>query len=500
MYVVTITNGAKQTVIHGDREKLQSGKVVKGINAIDSFTFSMLPSNAGFNSIREFTTLVDVYNTNRNRYEFIGRVLSPEDKMEESGLITKDVTCESIFGYLCDSQQAYVSERNWTVKGLFQHLIDRHNSRVEPYKRFTVGQVTATDANNNLYVGISRENTWDSIKSNLLDKIGGELRYRVENGTNYIDYLAEIGERKETPIALSVNMKSITREQDPTEFITRLIPLGAKLNDNGEERLDITSVNGGLDYIEDAEAVALYGYHEGYIEFDDVTTPEALLRNGRAWMAANNKVKVKYSITALELSLIGLAIDDFDVHNYHPIVNALLGIDDTARIIKKTIDVCEEIKSSIDVGDNFKTLSDIQTEQAQQLKNNTIGIVSSLQSAVSSTAGNLDNLTNEVKNLSDALTSKVNTSGQYMTGDGLLLQWGSVTIEAAGDPAQPSTMPIVFAYAYLEAPSLLLTPEAADPSTVSLGIAEASATGATVSAKSDTGAAVVHWFAIGKSA
>lgn len=427
MYVVTIKNNGVQTVIHGDREKLKSGSVVKGINSIDSLTFSILPSNVGFNFIRSYSTLIDVFNINRNRYEFIGRVLYPEDKMEESGLITKDVTCESIFGYLCDSQQAYVAEKNWTVRGLLQHMINRHNSQVEEYKRFTLGTVTATDANNNLYVGISRENTWDSIKSNLLDKIGGEIRYRVENGVNYIDYMDEIGETKETAIELSVNMKSITRNQDPTEFITRLIPLGAKVKDDGEERLDITSVNGGLDYIDDEEAIAAYGIHVGYMEWDDVTTAKALLSKGRAWLTDNNKVKVKYSITALELSLIGLAFDDFDVYNYHPIVNALLGIDDTARIIKKTIDICEEIKSTIDVGDNFKALSDIQREQAAKLASNlqsNVGSVKALDQKLTATNSAVANV---AQNKYDAV--KLTSDSYVEFGHNELMEGASIAFD-----------------------------------------------------------------------
>ena len=366
MYIVTITNGNIDTVIHGDIEKLKSGKVVKGINTIDSFTFTLLPSNAGFSLINEFTTLVKVYNTNKKKYTFIGRALYAETSMGADGLIEKEVTCESVMGYLCDSQQAYVATQNWTVQGLLQHLINSHNSQVESYKRFTIGEVTASDSNDNVYVGIERENTWEAINSNLIKKIGGELQYRVEDDVIYIDYLEQIGETKATEIALSKNMKSITREKDPTSYITRLIPLGAKLGNDTEERLDITSVNGGLNYIEDEKAVEVYGIHAGYVEFDDVTVAANLLSKGRAWMAENNKVQVKYTITALDLSLLGLVIDDFDIGNSHPIKNALLGIDDTARIIKKSEDIVEEVKSTIDVGDNFKSLSDIQREQAEQ--------------------------------------------------------------------------------------------------------------------------------------
>lgn len=413
MYIVKIKNGNLVQTIHGHKEKLASGKITKGINTIDSFVFSMLPDNPGFPVIHEFTTIVEVYNTNKSRYDFIGRVLYAETTMDEAGHIKKSVTCESIMGYLCDSIQTYVDTQNWTVSGLLQHLIDCHNSQVEEYKHFHLGTVTASDANDNLYQAVQRENTWEAINSKLIQKIGGELQIRVVDGVNYLDYLEQIGEVKDTPIELSVNMKSITREQDPTAFITRLIPLGCKLTDEEgnetEQRLDITSVNDGKNYVEDSEAVAVYGIHVGIVEFDDVTEPQNLLNKGEAWLDENNKVQIKYSITALDLSLIGQALDDFDVGNTHPVKNGLIGVDDSARVIKNNIDVCEETKSTIEVGDNFKSLSDIQREQTAQLN---------------AAAKNLNNLQQHTANLTgdfakqlQNLNTKVDTTAEALQED-----------------------------------------------------------------------------------
>lgn len=380
MYIVEIKNGQHSTKIHGHgRAKLKSGSVVKGINAIDTFSFSILPSNSGFSQINDFTTLVSVFNTNKNRYEFFGRALYSDTTMSDSGLITKDVTCESYMGFLCDSQQTYVEERNWTVSELLNHIIDTHNTQVEDYKRFTIGTLSVTAPNNNVYCGIQRENTWDTIKKKLIDTLGGEIQYRVSDGTIYIDYMEKIGSVRATKISVSHNMKSITEERDPSAYVTRLIPLGSKLkkevtstdNDgnettqtkDSEERTDITSVNDGRNYIDDVTAIEKYGIHVGYQYWDDVSVPANLKRKAEEWLAQNNKVQIKYSITALDLSLLGLDVDDFEVHDYYPIVNPLIGIDDTARIVKKTIDICLEVSSSIEIGENLKALSDIQNEK-----------------------------------------------------------------------------------------------------------------------------------------
>ena len=369
MYLVRIINQDLVAItINGQKERILSGNVVQGINTIDTCSFTLHPANAGFDKINDFTTLVEVTDTIKNKTEFTGRVLLSPEEMDDNGAIRKNVTCESLFGYLCDSQQLYVEEQNWTVRGLLERIISCHNSQVEAHKRFVVGNVTVIDPNDNLFCGIQRENSWESIKKKLIDVLGGEIRYRVESSGLYIDYLAEIGEHKTTPIELSKNMKSIVREKNPSSFVTRLIPYGAKLSNDTEERLTVATVNNGSIYIDDTEAIAKYGIHVGSVEFDDVTQANILLTKARQWLTANNKVQVKYSITALDLSLLGLNIDAFEVYNYHPIKNKLLGIEDEARIIKSNKDLCDRTKSTIEIGDNFKTLSELQGERLKKLE------------------------------------------------------------------------------------------------------------------------------------
>ncbi len=447
MYVVKIQNGDIQTTIHGKTEKLKKGNVVKGINSIDSFSFSMYTSNKGFNLIHDRKTTLSVYNTHKKRYEFHGRVLYADDTMEADGMITKEVTCESFLGYLYDSIQDYEKEKNWTVTEIFTHIINVHNSKVEESKHFAVGEITVTDPNDNLYLGIQRETTWKTLQDKLINKLGGEIRFRVVDDVIFLDYLVEIGEKRATKIALSHNMKKITREKDSTAYITRLEPYGCKLteeqttiDDEGnettqivqtEERLDISSVNNGLKYIVDKQAEEAFGIIVGTVSFDDITEPSNLLARGKAYLAENNKMLVKYSITALDLSLIGIDIDDFEVHNYHPIENHLLGINDTVRIIKKNIDVCNEYSSTIEVGDNFKSLSDLQIEQANKM------------TEMSQTVGTIESnyVTNEKLTAESATTSSlINQSAEaillsvenaYMSKEGLDEFREAVTAELA---------------------------------------------------------------------
>ena len=378
MYIVTIQNGETFTEIHGDTEKLLSGKVVKGINVIDSFSATLHPSNAGFGKLLDYVTLVNIFNTNKNRYEFYGRVLYSGDEMTTEGAIRKNVICESYLGFFCDSTQTYIAERTWTRETLLKHIVSVHNSLVDDYKHFTVGKID--NPNDTVTVGISRKNSWETINEALLNTLGGEIRLRVENGVNYIDYLEKIGTVSSTPIALSHNMQSIVRERNPAEIVTRLIPYGAKIvktvidgegnttEETTEERRDISSVNGGRIYIDDTEAKAKYGIRVGMVEFDDITKPAEIKAAGEKWLRENNRVRVSYKIGVLDLSLLGIDLDDLDVGNTHRVENSLLNMDEYARIIKKTVDIPDDVKSTVEFGDNLTKLSDLQEQQKQAVK------------------------------------------------------------------------------------------------------------------------------------
>lgn len=363
MYVVTVMNKGISVEVHNLKEKLLSGSVVQGINSIDSFSFTISPANVGFNLLNNMKTVVSVYNTNKRKYEFYGRVLYTSAEMTESGMITKSVVCESVLGYLCDSVQAYEPGKTWNTEALFGHIISAHNAQLESGKRFVVRDILKRDVT----CEIERENTWETIKKKLIDTIGGEIQYEVADDAIYIDYKYSLGETKKTAIRLSENMKAITRERNPSDIVTRLIPLGAKTSDKGEERVTVAFENGGKEYINNDEAIELYGIRVGYMTWDDVTDPKVLLTKGEQWLAANAKTLVKYSITALDLSPLGLAIDDFEVHNTYPIENPLLGIEDKARVVKKVIDICTETKSTIEVGDKFKSAAEIQRDREREL-------------------------------------------------------------------------------------------------------------------------------------
>lgn len=422
MYQVSIKNkGQDPIIINTVSSDLNTpkvdGKFKEGINTINQFDFTIYPDNPAYNNINPFGTLVEIANIKTNEIEFIGRVLLSIPIMGSEGTLVKNVVCESELAYLMDSSQRYGEYHNITVRGFLELIIENHNRQVTPDKHFTVGEVTVTDPNNSLYRFLDYDKTFTTIKDKLIDRLGGELRVRYENNIRYLDYLSAIGESKDIEIRLSKNLKTIEQEKDPTEIISRLVPLGAKLKDS-EERLTIKSINNNKDFIDDLDAIEAFGVIEECVTWDDVEVVENLLRKGQEYLKEHNRIKKKHKVEALDLSVIGIDLESFKVGNSYLVINPLMDIHEYLRVIEKEVNINSPQTSSLTIGDKFEDIKEYQSNIAKtqrnlkQLKERVGSITNSVidvNNALQSTNENLMNTSNSLAetNRSLVLTNEV---------------------------------------------------------------------------------------------
>lgn len=423
MYQVTIKNENEEVIINSistDIESLRliSGSINHGINTIDNFTFKIATNNIGYNKLNALTTLVEVLNIKNNNLEFKGRVLLPVESMDSNGIFLKNVTCESELGYLMDSSTVYGEYHNISVRDFLKVIIDNHNSQVDEEKKFEIGNVTVVDNNDSLYRYLGYVKTFEAIKDKLIDRLGGELQIRYENGIRYLDYLESIGEVKSTEIRLAKNLQSIELEKDPTSIISRLLPLGSKLEDS-EERLTIESVNNGNKYIDDIEAIEEFGVIVDSVTWDDVTQVSNLLKKGQEYLKENNRIKKKYKVTALDLSTIGLDFDSFEVGNSYPVINPLMNINENLRIIEKTIDIYNPQSSTLGIGDKLEDIKDYQLNNiatAKEVKTvketvqTTVSALNSVSVELNNTVEILNNTNENMGNLNEVVKANVDAT------------------------------------------------------------------------------------------
>lgn len=374
MYKVTLydnPNEQKGIVIHSPNvnDLKIEGTIKKEINLIDSFNLTMYLNNPGYGQIKPFKSFIHVLNTKTNKIEFKGRVYGPAENMGTDGNVSVSYLCEGELSYLHDSQQRHLEFRG-TTKEAFETIVSYHNTQVESYKHFRVGNIEVKDTNDYMYFYLSADkDTFDSLKEKLIDKLGGELQIRHENGVRYIDWLNRIGHDSNTEIRLAKNLKSFSRDVDPSEIVTRLTPLGERIEsedesatDASEERLTISNINNDLPYIDRPDLIALFGIQGGAQVWDDVTTEQRLMTNGQNWLNNQKEVLYQYQLEALDLSLIGLDIDSFKLGNTYPVKNPIMAIDERLRVIGTSVDINSPESSSLTIGDKIKTASEYQAD------------------------------------------------------------------------------------------------------------------------------------------
>ena len=155
-------------------------------------------------------------------------------------------------------------------KRMCRILIDIHNAQVEERKQFVVGRVTVKDSNDSLYRYSNYEDTRTAFKEKLTSRLGGHLVIRHEDGLRILDYLSDEDyyTRNTQGIRFGKNMLDFSKNMDASDLATCIIPLGAKLDEDeqdpaleaiSEQRRTIASVNGGVDYVTDDNAVKEYG-------------------------------------------------------------------------------------------------------------------------------------------------------------------------------------------------------------------------------------------------
>ena len=425
MYDVKLINGNIETFINvtsidPDAPRV-TGSIKQGINTIDSFTFDIFPNNPGYTELNPLKTRVQVENSLTGRIEFVGRVLIAKPSLSTTGELKTSVICESELGYLMDSSVTYAEYHDLSVKDYLTKLIDNHNSQVEEEKRFEIGVVTVES---NLYRYWSYDKTFDTLKEDLLDKLGGELRIRKQNGIRYLDYLMGIGESKETTIQIAKNLLTIEQERDPSQVISRLIPLGAKLSDDTDERLMVSELNNGVIYLDDEDAINAFGIICATHTWDDVTLATNLLRKAKEFQKENNRIKKSHRIEAIDLSLIGLDLDSFDVGNYYPVINPLMNIDEKMRVISKTIVIENPQNSSLEIGDKFEDIKDYQlqaiktSDELTGVKNTvqtTVKAVSSVSSELTKTAEILQGTNTTMGSVVEVLNTNIEVTNKILS-------------------------------------------------------------------------------------
>ena len=290
-------------------------------NKSGSFSFGILPSHPRYTLPQRMKSIITLYQ--QDNVIFRGRILDERISWRNE----KTFSCEGDLAFLLDSILRPFSFAG-TPAEFLTYVLQLHNAQVDAEKRFSPGNVTVDG-----FVSYDTEEyltTKETLDKALFDALGGYFQTRYEDGTAYVDYLAESTLLAPQKIEFGKNLLDLNRSRKGADIATVIVPLGAKLKDeegsDTGKRLTIESVNGGADFVQNADAVAQYGIIVKTAIFDDVTDPEELKRKGQAQLADFVNLPDTVEVTAADLATTGQQIASFRLNTQVEVISKPHGI------------------------------------------------------------------------------------------------------------------------------------------------------------------------------
>lgn len=363
-------------------------KVNVETNTVGECTFKIYSNHPHYNELHSLKSVFEV--SDENGVVFRGRMT----KNTRDFYNGKAVDLEGSMAFFNDSMvKPFVfpddfntSESENVIEFFLNWLIENHNSQVQDFQKFKLGNVTVTDPNN--YLSRSSEDiasTWQVLKEKLFESsLGGDLCIRYEADGNYIDYLADFEEINEQAIILGENLLDMKYETDASTTYSAIIPIGADIEvepetEDGESttiQLTLESIadgainddiykitlGNGLHALYSKQAVENYGWICCPIEdstWDDVTEVDNLLDKAFSFLSGTAMFLSDYiEATAADLHFTDEQIRSFRIYKKVRVIAKPHGVAAYYKLTRLGIDLLNPQNTKIVVGETKKTLTD----------------------------------------------------------------------------------------------------------------------------------------------
>lgn len=383
---------------HMSKLAITQAQVQEDAENIDCLTLSAPYNHPYINSIKPIASTIICKKGEQVVFE--GRALDDGSDFYN----THTWNCESCLAYLKDTVQPPYTYKG-TLRGLLEMFITQHNATVEEKKQFTIGNVTVTDDND--YIAYSSSEytvTLDAIRDKLIKTHGGYLTVRYAGDVKYLDYLEDFSSASVQTVEYGKNLCDVKITRDHMARISALLPQGAIIKETDAEgnevetdrRVDISSVNGGVNYVYDEDAVAEIGWVWRTEVWEDVTIPYNLLRKSQARLAELINGVTSMELTIVDESDTGADIGDIHARQYVDCSSPPHGIEGRYLCVARTRDYLNPAGNTITIGATSVTLTSISTQQSST--------VSALEDSILGQDSKIEEISGRVDDLSDTVS------------------------------------------------------------------------------------------------
>ena len=398
----------KATALLGLRAQL-------GLNKGGAATIILPPEHSAYNDFLSYRSIVRIYRDGVLRFR--GRALYPTDDF----LLNRTITCEGERCFFRDGiHRPYTY--NDTPQNIFSAVIGLYNAQVEAFKQFVVGTISGISTNA-IVLESEEAEPFSTTLDKLVDLCGGYIVFTTNaSGQRVVNWYANVNYSNSQTIEFGKNLLDFSRTTSNSDLATVIIPYGAKDESTGE-RLNITSVNGGLDFIQDNEAVALRGVIAKAVYWDEITDANALLSKAQQYLDSTKNIVASIELTAIDLSLLDKNIDSFMVGDTVKVLSKPHGIEDMYyQLTEQDIDFLHPQNDRIILGKSIASLTGTDVASAKKNEDTLRRLNRAIRSDYTvNTDAIIEEVKQEVSSLiqqtSDSL--KLEVTEQYATQDEL---------------------------------------------------------------------------------
>ena len=297
----------------------------------------------------------------------------------EDGRLSRTITCEGCLAYLADSivrpygtySDTTSTTPQWTdlapgtARTYAEWLIEQHNSQTDATKRFAIGRDELPDT------PITRSSTeypttLSELQSKVLTDLSCYARAYVQDGTRYVDLLADGGGDAAQTIAFGANLLDYATTRAMSDVITCIIPVAsstssgtvtptlADIPDGPVAGHDGCSKHG--DHVLYDVGVSKYGIRAEKVTYD-VTTAQGLLDAACTDLTTASDVVESLSISAVDLSHVDPTVGPIGLLDWVRVTSPPHGVDQSILCLKVSVDVDDPTRTQYTLGATLPTLT-----------------------------------------------------------------------------------------------------------------------------------------------
>lgn len=395
--------------------EISAGTLHRAVGEIDSANFVLPPSN----TMRDVPIKrASVISIQKDGVEiFRGSVADTSTDLRGSrtysvdgAMLWLDDICKAPFVLSPDTVEYYVTA-----------LLTQYNAACAPARKILLG--TVDSALPKLSVQHTEYVSTLSLLQEAMTATGGTMRLRYDGGNVYLDVHKSYRHMCTQQVDISKNLLDLTDKIDGASLLTRVYPVGK----NG---LTIDSVNGGIPYLINADAEALYGRIDGTMQAD-TDDPAVLKATAASYLAKNGGLSRGIEVSAADLSGADTELEPFDVGDSVRVVSPPHGID-TVMTVSKVDTSLVGGKDSLTLGWGSKTLTGAVASGGSGSSG---GSAAASGGGVDVDSALSDTSTNPVQNkiVTAALNSKAGTAVATQSSAGLMSAADKTKLDALAE-------------------------------------------------------------------